>query len=81
MDENLPDMENQILTMMYAGALDLSSSALASTAEAFGMNEEELKNHLEHLNKLGILDPANQTLTKKGIKCVMDLSKGGAFGG
>ncbi len=79
--EKLPDMENQILTMMYAGALDLSSSALAATAEAFGLSEEELKNHLEHLGELGIVDPANQTLTKKGIKYVVDLSKDGTFGG
>ncbi len=81
MEEKLPDMENQILTMMYAGALDLSSSALTSTAEAFGLSEEELKNQLEHLSELGILDRANQTLTKKGIKYVMDLSKNGTFGG
>jgi len=79
MEEKLPDMENQILTMMYAGALDLS--ALASTAEAFGLSEEELKNQLEHLSELGIIDAANQTLTKKGIKYVMDLSKNGTFGG
>ena len=79
MEEKLPDMENQILTMMYAGALDLS--ALASTAEAFGLSEEELKNQLEHMSELGIIDAANQTLTKKGIKYVMDLSKNGTFGG
>ncbi|MEA2033552.1 MAG: hypothetical protein U9N41_08225 [Euryarchaeota archaeon] len=79
MEEKLPDMENQILSMMYAGALDLS--ALASTAEAFGLSEEELKNQLEHMSELGILDAANQTLTKKGIKYVMDLSKNGTFGG
>ena len=79
MAEELPDRENQILTMMYAGALDLS--ALASTAEAFGLSEEELKNHLEHLSELEIVDPGNQTLTKKGIKYVMDLSKNGTFGG
>ena len=81
MEEKLPDMENQILTMMYAGALDLSDSALASTAEAFGLSEEELKNQLEHMSELGIIDAANQTLTKKGIKYVMDLSKNGTFGG
>jgi len=80
-EEKLPDLENQILTMMYADALDLSSSALTSTAEAFGLSEEELKNQLEHLSELGILDLANQTLTKKGIKYVMDLSKNGTFGG
>jgi len=79
MEEKLPDMENQILTMMYAGALDLS--ALASIAEAFGLSEDELKNHLEHLSELGIMDATNQTLTKKGIKYVMDLSKNGTFGG
>lgn len=79
MEEKLPDMENQILTMMYAGALDLS--ALASTAEAFGLSEDELKNQLEHMSELGIIDAANQTLTKKGIKYVMDLSKNGTFGG
>lgn len=79
MEEKLPDMENQILSMMYAGALDLS--ALASTAEAFGLSEEELKNQLEHMSELGIIDAANQTLTKKGIKYVMDLSKDGTFGG
>jgi len=79
MEEKLPDLENQILTMMYAGALDLS--ALASTAEAFGLSEEELKNQLKHMTELGILDATNQTLTKKGIKYVMDLSKNGTFGG
>ena len=79
MEEKLPDTENQILTMMYAGALDLS--ALASTAEAFGLSEEELKNQLKHMTELGILDATNQTLTKKGIKYVMDLSKNGTFGG
>jgi helix-turn-helix protein len=79
MEEKLPDMENQILSMMYAGAMDLSSPA--STAEAFGLSEDELKNHLEHLNELGIVDATNQTMTKKGIKYVMDLSKNGTFGG
>ena len=80
-EEKLPDVENQILTMIYAGALDLSDSALASTAEAFGLSEEELKNRLEHMSELGILDATNRTLTKKGIKYVMDLSKNGTFGG
>ena len=47
-EEKLPEMENQILRMMYAGTLDLSSSQLASTAAALGLSEEELKNHLEH---------------------------------
>lgn len=80
-DEKLPEMENQILSMMYAGALDLSPSALGPTAEAFGLNEEELKNHLERLSELGIVDRGNQTLSKKGIKYVIDLSKDGTFGG
>ncbi|MHC1599982.1 MAG: hypothetical protein ACXQS5_04075 [Candidatus Methanospirareceae archaeon] len=80
-NEKLPDTENQLLSMMYAGALDLSPSALASTAEAFGLSEDDLKNHLEHLSELGIIDRANQRLSKKGIKYVIDLSKNGTFGG
>ncbi|MHC1610233.1 MAG: hypothetical protein ACXQTW_01285 [Candidatus Methanospirareceae archaeon] len=79
--EKLSDTENQLLSMMYAGALDLSPSALASTAEAFGLSEEELKNHLEHLSELEMIDRRNQRLTKKGIKYVIDLSKNGTFGG
>lgn len=81
LDEKLDDMENQIVTMMYAGALDLSESAFASTAEAFGMSEEDLKTMLEHLKERDIVDAANQTLTRKGIKYVVDLSKNGTFGG
>lgn len=81
LDEKLSDMENQIVTMMYAGALDLAESAFASTAEAFGMSEEDLKTMLEHLKERDIVDVANQTLTRKGIKYVVDLSKNGTFGG
>ena len=80
-EKKLPEMESQILRMMYAGALDLSPSALASTAKAFGLGEEELKNHLEHLSELGIIDLASQTLRKKGIKYVISLSKNGTSGG
>jgi helix-turn-helix protein len=80
-NEKLPDMENQILSMLYAGALDLSPTGLASTAEAFGLSEEELKNHVEHLSELEILDQTNHTLSKKGIKYVIELSKNGTFGG
>ncbi len=80
-NEKLSDMEDQILSMMYAGALDLSPAALAPTAEAFGLSEEELKNHVEHLSELEILDQATHALSKKGIKYVIDLSKNGTFGG
>ncbi|MBE0517045.1 MAG: hypothetical protein IBX41_06615 [Methanophagales archaeon] len=80
-EKKLPEMESQILRMMYAGALDLSPSALASTAKALGLGEEELKNHVEHLSELGIIDLASQTLRKKGIKYVISLSKTGTSGG
>jgi helix-turn-helix protein len=80
-NEKLPEMENQIVSMLYAGALDLSPTGLASTAEAFGLSEVELKNHVEHLSELEILDRRNQTLSKKGIKYVIELSKNGTFGG
>lgn len=80
-NEKLPDMENQIVSMLYAGALDLSPAALAPTAEAFGLSEDELKNHVEHLSELEIVDQTNQTLSKKGIKYVIELSKNGTFGG
>jgi helix-turn-helix protein len=80
-EEKLSEMENRILRTMYAGALDLSSSQLASTAAAVGLSEEELKNHVEHLSELGIIDLANQTLRKKGMKYVMGLSKSGTSGG
>lgn len=81
MDEKLGDMENQVVSMMYAGALDLSESAFASTAKSFGMSEEDLKTMLEHLKERDIVDPATQSLTRKGIKYVVDLSKDGTFGG
>jgi len=81
LDEKLDDMENQIVTMLYAGALDLSESAFAATAEAFAMSEEDLKTMLEHLKERDIVDPAAQALTRKGIKYVVDLSKDGTFGG
>lgn len=80
-DEKLSDMENQLLSMMYAGALDLSPEALGPTAEAFGMSEDDLKGLLDHMVELNILDGANQTLSKKGIKYVIELSKNGTFGG
>ena len=81
LDEKLDDVENQIVTMMYAGALDLSEPAFTATAEAFGMSEEDLRAHLEHLKERDIVDPATQSLTRKGIKYVVDLSKNGTFGG
>jgi helix-turn-helix protein len=80
-NEKLPDMDDQILSMMYAGALDLSPAVLAPTAEAFGLSEEELKNHVDHLSELEILDQTTQALSKKGIKYVIELSKNGTFGG
>ena len=67
--------------MLYAGALDLSPAGLAPTAEAFGLSEDELTANLEHLNELKIFDQTTQTLSKKGIKYVIDLSKNGTFGG
>ena len=81
MDEKLSDAENQILTMMYAGALDLKPTAFAATAEAFGMSESELKNILAHLRELDMVDAEMKELTRKGIKYVVDLSKDGTFGG
>lgn len=81
LDEKLDDMENQIVAMMYAGALDLSESAFAATAEAFGMSEEDLKSTLNKMKERDIVDPATQALTRKGIKYVVDLSKDGTFGG
>ena len=79
--EKLIDMENQIVSLLYAGALDLSPAALAPTAEAFGLSEAELKNHVEHLSELEILDWTKKALSKKGIKYVIELSKNGTFGG
>jgi DNA-binding Lrp family transcriptional regulator len=61
--------------MMHAGTLDLSLSKLASTAQALRLSEEELKNHLKHLNELGVIDLANQRLRKKGINYLLSLSK------
>ncbi len=80
-DEKLSDAENQILTMMYAGALNLSPEAFTTTAEAFGMDESDLKKHLMHLRELGMVDESMRELTRKGIKYVVDLSKDGTFGG
>ncbi|MFZ2071821.1 MAG: hypothetical protein WAV32_09575 [Halobacteriota archaeon] len=80
-EEKLSDSENQIVTMLYAGALDLSESAFAATADAFGMSEGDLKTMLEHLKEQDIVDSKNQALTRKGIKYVVDLSKNGTFGG
>ena len=79
--EKLSKMENRILTMMYAGALDIAPSSLASAAQAIGLREEELRNHLEHLSKLGIIDLANERLVKKGIKYAIALSKKSTSGG
>jgi len=80
-DEELSEIENQILSMLYAGALDLSLAGLAPTAEAFGLSEDELTTNLKHLSELKIFDRTSQTLSKKGIKYVIDLSKNGTFGG
>ncbi|MBN1762555.1 MAG: hypothetical protein JW878_05705 [Methanomicrobia archaeon] len=80
-DEELSEIENQLLSMMYAGALDLSPAGLAPTAEAFGLSEDTLTTHLEHLSDLKIFNRTSQTLSKKGIKYVIDLSKNGTFGG
>lgn len=79
--EKLSEMENRILTMMYAGALAIAPSSLASAAQAIGLREEELRNHLEHLSKLGIIDLANERLVKKGIKYAIALSKKSTSGG
>jgi len=79
--EKLPEMENRIVTMMYAGALDIAPFALESAAQALRLREEELKNHLEHLNKLGLIDLANERLMKKGIKYAIALSKHSTSGG
>lgn len=73
--DKLLERENQILRMMHAGTLDLSLSKLASTAQALRLSEEELKNHLKHLNELGVIDLANQRLRKKGINYLLSLSK------
>jgi len=79
--EKLSKMENRILTMMYTGALDIAPSGLASAAQATGLREEELRNHLQHLSKLGIIDLANERLVKKGIKYAIALSKKSTSGG
>ena len=73
--EQLSEPENRILSMMHAGALDLSPSKLALTAQALQLTEEELMNHLERLSEQGVIDLANQTMRKKGIKYLLVLSK------
>lgn len=75
LSEKLSEMENRILTMMYTGAVNIAPYALASTAAALEMREEELQNHLEHLSKLGMIDQENERLMKKGIKYAIALSK------
>jgi hypothetical protein len=73
--EQLSEPENRILSMLHAGALDLSPSKLALTAQALQLTEEELMNHLERLSEQGVIDLANQTMRKKGIKYLLVLSK------
>jgi len=45
------------------------------------LHEEELKNHFEHLNELGLIDLANERLMKKGIKYAIALRKKSISGG
>jgi hypothetical protein len=79
--EKLSELENRILTMMYLGVIDLAPSALVSAAQALGLREQELTNHLEHLNELGLIDLANERLMKKGLKSAILLSKHSTSGG
>jgi len=65
LEEKLSETENRIATMMYGGALNIAPFALASAAQALRLHEEELKNHFEHLNELGLIDLANERLMKK----------------
>jgi uncharacterized protein YmfQ (DUF2313 family) len=80
-DDKFSDREDLILSGIYASALDFSSSARALTAEAFGLSEDELKNHWEHLSTLDLVDRANQILSENGVKYVIALSKNSTFGG
>ncbi|RZN39779.1 MAG: hypothetical protein EFT35_03690 [Methanophagales archaeon ANME-1-THS] len=73
--EHLSEPENRILSLMHAGGLDLSPSKLALTAQALQLSEEGLMNHLERLSEQGVIDLANQTVNKKGIKYLLALSK------
>ena len=81
LEEKLSETENRIVTMMYAGALNIAPFALASAAQALRLHEEELKNHFEHLNELGLIDLANERLMKKGIKYAIALRKKSISGG
>ncbi|RZN33546.1 MAG: hypothetical protein EFT35_10500 [Methanophagales archaeon ANME-1-THS] len=79
--EKLSELENRIVTMMYAGVLDLAPSAPVSAAQALGVREEELTNQLKHLNELGLIDLANERLLKNGLKFAIPLSKQSTTGG
>jgi hypothetical protein len=74
------DREDQMLSRIYVGVLDFSSSARTPTAEAFGLSEDELKDHGEHLSTLDLVDRANQILSANGVKYVIALSENSTFG-
>ena len=76
-EKDISDIENQILALIYAGAFDFTE--MEKMASSFGISEEEMRRYLEHLSEIGMLVDANggKRLTKKGIRYMMSMSKGG----
>jgi len=76
-EKDISDIENQILALIYAGAFDFTE--MEKMASSFGISEEEMRRYLEHLSEIGMLEDANggKRLTKKGIRYMMSMSKGG----
>jgi len=76
-EKDISDIENQILALIYAGAFDFTE--MEKMASSFGISEEEMRRYLEHLSEIGMLEDANggKRLTKRGIRYMMSMSKGG----
>ncbi|NKQ38485.1 MAG: hypothetical protein HF967_03245 [Methanosarcinales archaeon] len=84
-NEDLHEIEKQILTMVYAGAFEISMGDLENSAEMFDISVSDLESHIDRLTELDIISLNKETgvkvLTKKGIKLVIELTKEGTFGG
>jgi len=76
-EKDISDIENQILALIYAGAFDFTE--MEKMSSSFGISEEEMRHYLEHLSEIGMLEDANggKILTKRGIRYMMSMSKGG----
>jgi len=76
-EKDISDIENQILALIYAGAFDFTE--MEKMASSFGISEEEMRRYLEHLSEIGMLEDANggKRLTKRGIRYMISMSKGG----